>query len=71
MKGLINKVITFYEMRATALSVLVTNTERALKEFAPNREEKANEQVKKRLKEFDEALTETNNACWIGQETRK
>jgi hypothetical protein len=56
MKGIIDNIITFYEMRANALGVLVANTQKALKEFAPDKEEIANEQVEK-LDNFVDGLT--------------
>jgi len=46
MKGLIDKVVTVYEMRANAMSVLMANTEKALGQFAPEKEKIANKQVK-------------------------
>ena len=56
MRDVIHNIITFYEMRANALGVLVANTQKALKEFAPDKKEIANEQVKK-LDNFVDGLT--------------
>lgn len=56
MRDVIHNIITFYEMRANALGVLVANTQKALKECAPDKEEIANEQVEK-LDNFVEGLT--------------
>jgi hypothetical protein len=56
MRDVIHNIITFYEMRANALGVLVANTQKALKEFAPDKEEIANEQVEK-LDNFVDGLT--------------
>jgi hypothetical protein len=56
MKGLIDKVITFYEMRANALGVLVANTQKAIEELAPDRERMDSKQEEK-LNNFVEDLT--------------
>ena len=56
MGDVIHNIITFYEMRANALGVLVANTQKALKEFAPDKDEIANEQVEK-LDNFVKGLT--------------
>ncbi len=47
MRAIIDNVITFYEMRAKALSILVANTQKALEEFTLDRERIANEQADK------------------------
>jgi len=54
MKGLIDKVVTLYEMRANAMSVLMANTQKALEES--EKEGKANEQAE-RVKSFVKELT--------------
>ena len=45
MSGIIDNIITFYDMRAETLGVLMANTEKALGEL--ERERKADEQAKK------------------------
>lgn len=45
MRGVIDNIISFYEMRAKALAVLVANTQKVLKET--ERKEKTEEQAKK------------------------
>ncbi len=56
MKDVIHNIITFYEMRAQTLGVLVANTQRVLEEFGPDTETKANEQREK-LQNFVKVLT--------------
>ncbi|MCX5636455.1 MAG: hypothetical protein NTX52_02020 [Planctomycetota bacterium] len=56
MKGIIDNIITFYEMRAEALGVLVANTQKAIEELAPDRERMDSEQEKK-LNNFVKDLT--------------
>lgn len=74
MTGIIHNIIAFYEMRAKALSVLVTNTQRALEEFGPDREGKANEQSEK-LQNFVKALTsdvnDTFTRFWFHKERKQ
>jgi len=54
MKGLIDKVVTVYEMRANAMSVLMANTQKALEQS--EKERKANEQAE-RIENFVKDLT--------------
>jgi len=56
MKDVIHNIITFYEMRANALGVLVANTQKAIEEFAPDRERMDSEQEEK-LNNFVKDLT--------------
>jgi len=56
MKGLIDKVITCYEMRANAMGILVANTQEALEQLAPEGEKIANKQAE-RLDNFVKNLT--------------
>jgi ABC-type Zn uptake system ZnuABC Zn-binding protein ZnuA len=56
MKGLIDKVITCYEMRANTMGILVANTQKALEQFAPEGEKIANKQAE-RLDNFVKNLT--------------
>ena len=56
MRGIIDNIITFYEMRAEAMGVLVANTQKALKELAPDRERMDSEQEEK-LNNFVKDLT--------------
>jgi hypothetical protein len=54
MKGIINNIITFYEMQAKALGILVANTQKALEQS--EKERKANEQAQ-RVESFVKDLT--------------
>ncbi len=54
MRGIINNIINFYQIQAKALSVLVTNTQKALEQS--EKERKANEQAE-RIKSFVKELT--------------
>jgi hypothetical protein len=56
MRGIIDNIITFYEMRAEALDVLVANTQKAIEELAPDRERMDSEQREK-LQNFVKVLT--------------
>jgi len=56
MKGIIDNIITFYEMRAEAMGTLVANTQKAIEEFAPDRERMDSEQEEK-LNNFVKDLT--------------
>ena len=57
MRGIIDNIITFYEMRAEALGVLVANTQKAIEESAPDRERMDSEQEEK-LNNFVKDLTD-------------
>jgi len=74
MKGLIDKVITVYEMRANAMGVLMANTEKALEEVAPESRKTANEQTK-RLDNFVKDLTrdvsDTLTRFWFLKERKQ
>lgn len=74
MIGFIDNIVTFYEMRAKALDVLVTNTQKALKEFVPDKERKANEQAEK-LEDFVRGLIrDINNMLtrfWFQKERKQ
>ena len=48
MRGIINKIITFYSIQAEALSILITNTQKALKQS--EKERKADEQIQRVMK---------------------
>jgi|GEM_PF-2025511 len=54
MKGIIDNIIAFYSIQAKALSILIANTQKALKES--EKERKANEQAE-RVKSFVKELT--------------
>jgi len=73
MRGIVDKIMTFHEIRAKALSVLVANTEKALEEFAPDREKTADEQTAK-LDIFVKDLTrDVNNMLtrfWFQKERK-
>ena len=56
MKGIIDNIITFYEMRAEAMGILVANTQKAIEELAPDRERMDSEQEEK-LNNFVKDLT--------------
>jgi hypothetical protein len=56
MKDFIEKIITFYEMRANAMTILMANTQKALQQFAPEGERIAAEQVE-RLNDLGKNLT--------------
>lgn len=66
MKGLIDKVVTVYEMRADAMGILMANTQKALQECAPDGFDKEVKQMETHVKvrqiESDEALEETSTA---------
>jgi hypothetical protein len=53
MKGIINNIMIFYEMRAEALGILVTNTQEALKELGRKSEV---ERRAKKLEDFAKDL---------------
>ncbi len=59
MRAVIYKIISFYEMRAKALGVLVANAQKALKES--ERKRKADEQAEKIENFVKEITTEVNN----------
>jgi len=74
MSGIIDNITTFYGMRAKALSVLVANTEKVLKEFAPDREKMADEHAEK-LDDFVEDITtdvrDTFTRFWFQKERKQ
>jgi len=59
MRGIINNIITFYDLQAEALGILVTNTQKALKES--QRERKANEQAERIGNSVKGLATNLNN----------
>lgn len=59
MRGIINNIITFYGIQAEALGILVTNTQKALKES--ERERKANEQAERIGNSVKGLATDLNN----------
>jgi hypothetical protein len=61
MEGLIDKVITCYEMRANAMSVLMANTEKALEQLAPEGEMIAKRQAAKLDNFVKNLTTDLNN----------
>jgi len=73
MKGIIDNIITFYEMRAEALGVLVANTQKAIEESAPDRERMDSEQEEK-LNNFVKDLTgdvaNTLTRVWFNKERK-
>jgi len=56
MIGAIDKIIGFYQIQASAMHILVANTQKALEQFAPEEEKIANEQTR-RLDNFVKDLT--------------
>jgi hypothetical protein len=73
MTGFIDKIITFYEMRAMALSILVANTEKALNEFATDRKRMANGQAEKLENFVKDLTTDINNMLtrfWFQKERK-
>jgi len=56
MKDFIEKIVTFYEMRANAMTILMVNTQKALRQFAPEGERIAAEQ-EDRLNNLGKNLT--------------
>jgi len=54
MRGIIDNIITFYELQAKALSILIANTQKALEQS--EKERKANEQIQK-VENFVKDLT--------------
>ena len=56
MGDVIHNIITFYEMRAEAMGVLVANTQKAIEELTPDREGMDSEQEEK-LNNFVKDLT--------------
>jgi len=59
MRGIINNIITFYGIQAEALGILVTNTQKVLKES--QRERKAKEQAERIGNSVKSLATDLNN----------
>lgn len=73
MKGIIDNIITFYEMRAEALGVLVANTQKAVEELAPDREGMDSEQEEKLnnfVKDLTGDVTNTLTRFWFQKERK-
>jgi len=70
MKGLIDKIITFYEMRANAMSVLMANTEKALEQFAPQGYEQI-ERLDNRVKNLTTDLNNMLTRFWFVKERKQ
>lgn len=74
MGAIIRNVITFYEMRAEALSVLVANSQKALRESELDKKRKADEQAEK-LENFVKDLSiDVNNMLtrfWFQKEHKQ
>jgi len=70
MKGLIDKVITCYEMRANAMSVLMANTEKALEQFAPQGYEQI-ERLGNRVKDLTKEVSDMLIRFWFVKERKQ
>lgn len=74
MIAIVDHIMTFYGMRAKALSVLVANTEKVLKEFALDREKMADEHTEK-LDSLVEDITtdvrDTFTRFWFQKERKQ
>lgn len=73
MRGIIDNIITFYEMRAEAMGVLVANTQKAIEELAPDREGMDSEQEEKLnnfVKDLTGDVTNTLTRFWFQKERK-
>jgi len=74
MKGLIDNVITVYEMRAEEMGILVANTQKALGQFAPDGSKTTSEQIERldnRVKDLTREVSDMLTRFWFVKERKQ
>lgn len=74
MIGFIDKIITFYEMRANAMTILMANTQKALEQLAPGGCKTTSEQIERfdnRVKDLTRDVGDMLTRFWFLKERKR